>query len=344
MFDNSETHQSDNNYNLTFQLSNKHEELSQFIQFDKIIEKEMGPTVQNICENIFEEDLGALIDELVKSYFKRINEGKNKDVRKQYILDYINNHKINLQEICCWLLNNQNDSNFIYLLGYFNFHGIGMDVNKQNALELYQKAVELENNVAQFDLAILYMDRNDIDNNLNKTFELSTILAKKEYPGGINMRGYCYQNGIGINVNEQKAFELYQKAANLGNSCGIYNLGCCYENGMGTNVNEQKAFELYQKAAYLENTSGMNNLGRCYNIGIGTGVNKQKALKLYQKASNLGNDIAQCNLAYMYENGDGIAEDLDQAIYWYKKSAKQGYKNAQYKLEMFLEDGIIKSI
>jgi TPR repeat protein len=33
---------------------------------------------------------------------------------------------------------------------------------------------------------------------------------------GINNLGYCYNNGIGTDINEQKAFELYQKAADLG--------------------------------------------------------------------------------------------------------------------------------
>ncbi|RGB36180.1 hypothetical protein C1646_814177 [Rhizophagus diaphanus] len=262
-----------------------------FIQnFDKINKREIGPTIQNIHENIFEEDLSIVVDDLVNFYFKEVNEGKDKNERKQHILDCINNLNINLQEICNWLLNNQNNSNSIYLLGYLNCHGIGMSVNKQYAFELYLKSAELENNSAQFDLSILYMDRNDIDNNLGKTFELSKMLAKKEYPGGINLLGYCYNIGIGTDINTQKAFELYYIVAEFGNSHGINNLGCCYDNRIGTDVNKQKAIELYQKAA------------------------------------NLGNDIVQYNLALMYECGNGIKKDVDQAIFWYKKSAEQGYE------------------
>src|SRR5438067_1322884 len=99
-------------------LSNSNnKELSQIVQnFDKMNIKEIEPTTQNICENIFEEDLSIVINELVNLTFKEINEGKDKGVRKQHILDYINNHKIDLQEIHIWLSNNQNDSNSIYLL------------------------------------------------------------------------------------------------------------------------------------------------------------------------------------------------------------------------------------
>src|ERR1051325_8524677 len=76
-----------------------------------------------------------VIDELVNITFKMINKGKE----KQHILDYINNQEIVLQDIYNWLLKNQNNSNSIYLLGYFNYHGIETHVDKQKTLKLYQK-------------------------------------------------------------------------------------------------------------------------------------------------------------------------------------------------------------
>ncbi|GBC10324.1 hypothetical protein RclHR1_09520009 [Rhizophagus clarus] len=270
--------------------------------FDKIKEKEIEPTIQNIHENIFEEDLSIVIDNLVNFYFKEINEGKDYNLRQQHILNYLNEHKINLQEINNWLLNNQNDSNSIYLLGYFNCNGIGIDVNKQKAFKLYEKAVELENKAAQFDFAIMHMQGKVVGKNHDKTFELSKKLAEKEYPGGITLLGHCYDKGIGTDTNLQKAFELYQKSADLGNICGINNLGCYY------------------------------------NHGVGTDINKQKAVELYQKAADSGYNIAQYNLALMYENGNGIKKDIIKAIYWYKKSAKQNYTNAQNKLKELLNE------
>ena len=90
--------------------NSSHDELPQSIQkFDKMGMKEIEPTTQNINESIYEEDLSIVVDELNNLYFKMVNEGKY--VRKQHILDNINNHKINLKEIYNWLLNNQNNSN-----------------------------------------------------------------------------------------------------------------------------------------------------------------------------------------------------------------------------------------
>ncbi|RIA98191.1 hypothetical protein C1645_870839 [Glomus cerebriforme] len=281
-----------------------HEELTHqiFQNYDKVNIKEIEPTKQNINEAIFEEDLYIVIDELIKLNFKEINEGKEDYIIKQYILDYISKHKINSLEIYNWLLNNQNDSNSIYLLGYFNYHGIETNINKQRAFELYQKAAELDNYVAQICLACMYMNGEGAEINHDKAFKISIKLSEKEYACGLNLLGYCYKNGVGTDINEQKVIQLYQKAADLGSSSGMNNLGICYESGFGIEINKQKAFELYHKAA------------------------------------NLGNDFAQYNLALMYENGDGIKQDIDQAIYWYKKSADQGDEDSQNKLEELLNE------
>ncbi|GES91122.1 kinase-like domain-containing protein [Rhizophagus clarus] len=311
-----------------------HKKLSQTIQnFDKINIIGIEPSIQNINKNIFEEDLSILVDELVDLIFKAVNEGKELIVRKQQFFDYIDDYMVNSQEIYNWLLNNQNNSNSIYLLGYFNYHGIETNNDKQRAIKLYQKATELENSAAQFDLAYIYIYGKDVEKNYDKAFELAKKLTNKESSAGINMLGYCYDVGIGTNIDELIAFELYQKAADLGNSNGINNLGCCYENGIIVD-DKKKALELYQKAADLGNASGMNNLGCCYKNGIIVDVDREKAFKLYQKAAKLGNDFAQYNLALMYEYGNGVEKNVNQAILWYEKSAAQGDLDAQNKLNI----------
>ncbi|GES90998.1 kinase-like domain-containing protein [Rhizophagus clarus] len=273
-------------------------DISQIIQnFDKINIKELEPTTKNVNKNIFDGDLNIIIDELINFILDGLNEGKDEEVVKHHVLNYVNKHKLMIHEFYYWLLNNQNNSNSIYLLGYFNYHGIVTNINKKKAIELYQKAAKLENCVAQLILASMYIYGNGIDKNYDLAFELSKKLAEKGIPNAINKLGYCYNNKIGTEINEQKAFELYKKAADLGNSTGISNLGWCYDKGIGTATNKSKAFELYQKAADLGNSFGINNLGAYYKYGVVTDVDEQKAFELYQKAANLGNHLAQYNLA-----------------------------------------------
>ncbi|GBB84162.1 hypothetical protein RclHR1_01080018 [Rhizophagus clarus] len=350
-----------NTYNLLYEFSHN---------YDKINIKEIEPIINDY---IFEKDLSILIDRLVDIIFKELNEGNDAIVIKQHVLEYTNNRNITLQEIYNYLLNNQCKSNSIYLLGYFNYYGIGANSNKKMAIELYQNAAKLENKAAELSLINEYLYGKIVNKNYTTTFELSKNLAKEGYACALNNLGYCYENGYGTDINEEKAFELYQKAADLGNSggmtnlgwcyyegigtdinyqkvCelfqkaadlgnsnGIFSLGYCYKEGIGTNVNEQKAFELYQKAVDLENLTAIYNLIWCYE-GVGTDINKQKVFELSQKAANLGSSTAQYNIAYMYDIGIDVKKDTKQAIYWYKKSAEQGHQDAKKKLNELLKN------
>ncbi|RGB29650.1 hypothetical protein C1646_672286 [Rhizophagus diaphanus] len=216
------TNDSDNS-NISNTTNSSYGELVPNYKIDKINIKEIKPSIKYINENIYEEDLSFIIEELINIYLNDLNKGIKTNIRKKNFLDYINNNEINLQEMYYWLLNNQNNSYSIYLLGYFNYHGIETNINKEKTFELYQKAAKLENIVAQLDLAAIYIDERD-KKNYEKAYELFKKLTEMENPNAINMLGYCYDYGFGIDVNKQKAVELYQKAADLGNSDALINL------------------------------------------------------------------------------------------------------------------------
>src|SRR4051794_8559320 len=135
---------------------------------------------KQIINNLPENDFNIIVYEMADLFNKSSKEGQN-----WKILNYLNNHNITSQEIYSWLLNNQDDSNAIFLLGVFNYLGIETSVNEQKAFDLYLKAATLGN-----------------------------VL-------GISELGNCYKEGIGICIDNQKAFELHQKAASSGNAAGI---------------------------------------------------------------------------------------------------------------------------
>ncbi|GBC10628.1 hypothetical protein RclHR1_00980005 [Rhizophagus clarus] len=308
------------------------------------------------------------VDELVDLILKEVNEGKELGVTKEHILDYFKNYNINLQEIYDWLLHNQNNTNSKFLLGYFNYRGIGTSKSDWRAFNLFFDASKRDHILAQYHIGLYYETGNEITKDEQFAFSLYENIANKNYAVGEYKIGYFYEKGISVKKDISQAIYWYEKASNNGNSRALYNLafmykdgklveknnikafelfkksaegkysnglnmlGCCYEVGIGTRINRKMAFELYQAAADLGNTYGINNLGRCYQDGIGTRIDKYKALELYQKAAKLGNNKAQFNLARKYEIGDGLTKDIKQAIYWYEKSAEQENLNARMKL------------
>ncbi|PKC56366.1 hypothetical protein RhiirA1_474102 [Rhizophagus irregularis] len=297
LYDNNKDIQSLNNQqpvNISESVYSLYGVLSKFIQSFNMMNTSMSSS------NQFENSFDTIVSDLINLNYDSIEIGKQK------FLTYLNSRNITLQEFNNLLLNSQNSSNSLVLLGELNFLGIGISINKQKAFELYQKAAYLGNSFGINSLGDCYQNGIGTDIDKKKAFELYQKAADLGNSSGINR--YCYQNGIGTDIDKKKAFELYQKAADLGNSSGISNLGDCYQYGI--DIDKKKAFELYQKAADLRNLSGTSNLGDCYDNRTGTDIDKKKAFKLYQKAADLGNSsgINSLGYCYLYRIGSDIDE------------------------------------
>ncbi|GET65601.1 kinase-like domain-containing protein [Rhizophagus irregularis DAOM 181602=DAOM 197198] len=129
-----------------------------------------------------------------------------------------------------------------FQLGYCYDFGIGTEVNKVKAFELYKITAENGNKTAQYNL------------------------------------GNCYKSGIGVEKDVIKAFKYYEKSSEQGHLDAQYQLGYCYDFGIGTEVNKTKAFELYKIAAENGNTDAQSNLGYLYQNGEGTEKDLNKAI------------------------------------------------------------------
>ena len=59
--------------------------------------------------------------------------------------------------------------------------------------------------------------------------------------------GFCYYNGIGVEMNKHKTFEHYRKSAEMNNSNGIFKTAICYYYGIGVEQNTDKFWEWIYK-------------------------------------------------------------------------------------------------
>jgi TPR repeat protein len=332
-----ENHQTSNDQDsLNTNNSQLQEELYQLIQnFNKINTKEIDPTLLLLSKQEYlftEEDFNMIVHKINDFICELLNKGVKFELEKQQVIEYLNDCNINSQEIYNWLLNNQINTNSIFILGYFNFCGIATSENNSKAFSLFINASEKNHILAQFYAGNCYEYGHGTMKNEKLAFEYFEKVANKNLSSAQLNIGYCYKQGKGITKDFNMAFYWYKKAANNGNILALYNLGLCYKNGNGVGKDYNKAFELFKQSAEGGYSGGIMMLGYCYCNGIGTKIDKHKALELYQNAANLGHDVAQNNLALMYEKGDGITKDIDKAIYWYEKSAEQGNIDAEDKL------------
>jgi TPR repeat protein len=309
-------------------------ELSQLIQnFNKMNTKEFDAIAgsNNQEKLLTEKDFGRIIEEVNDLIFELLNKGTEWQLLQDQVIDYFNSHNIILQDIYNWLLYNQNISNSIFLLGYFNYRGIETSVNVMKAFNLFLNASEKNHILAHYFVGNCYQYGNGIIKNEKLAFEYYEKSANKDFAHGQSEVACFYENGIGVKKDLKKAFYMYEKAANNGNMLAMYNLGKCYLNEIGVKKDYNKAFELIKQSAEGGHPRGITALGNCYLNGIGTKIDKKKAFELYQK---LGQVDAKYNLGIMYEYGQGFPIDIDKAIYWYEQSAKQGYQDAQNKLKV----------
>jgi TPR repeat protein len=325
-----------NETSLTTNNSDSQEELSKLIQnFDKINIKEIGPMALSSEREklLFEEGFNRIVDGINILIFKLLNKGIVWKLVSERVIEYFNDHSINLQEIYNWLLSNQYNSNSIFLLGYFVFYGIETNTDYKEAVNLFIRASEKSHTLAQIFAGDCYQYGYGTIINQKLAFECYKKAADKNFTYGQLKLGRFYNNGKFVYKNLKKAFYWFEKAADNGNIFAMHYLGNYYKKGEVVKKDKNKAFELFKQSAEGGHSSGITSLGYCYSNGIGTKIDKQKAFELYQKSAKLGSITGQFNLGNVYEHGDVVTQDIDKAIYWYKKSAEQGDQKAQKKLE-----------
>ena len=165
----------------------------------------------------------------------------------------------------------------------------------------YRKAAELGDARAQYNLGLLYL-----------------------------------QKQSGIMKDEAQAVTWLRKAADQGNSGAQASLALCYSQGHGVLRDDAQALAWYQKAVAQNNTDAMVNLALLYARGQGVPKDDRQAFDLTSKAAELGAANAQYQLGMDYDLGQGIKKDKNQAMAWYRKSDEQGNSWAQYNLGQLL--------
>ena len=139
-----------------------------------------------------------------------------------------------------------------YNMGLSYFNGVGVGVDKVEAIKWYRLAAEQGNAGAQFNLAC------------------------------------AYDSGEGVSVDKVESIKWYRLAANQGDADAQYNLGSACSTGEGVSVDKVEAIKWYRLAAEQGDAAAQFYLGLSYLTGEGVSVDKVEGLKWIKLAAKNG--------------------------------------------------------
>jgi len=275
------------------------------------------------------------MDNLTEAQLLELFEDKSNfnDLVDYYILQYP--QYIDLKII---FEDNDSESNYITIQGIYYEYGIIVKKDIKKAINLYQRAIDLNNSIAMTCLANYY-EYCGYDIQYQSMIELLQRAVNLNNPNAMTHLAFHY-DGCGIEEDIEYAIELYKRAVDLNDSDAMYNLAIHYTDGEFIKQDISKAIKLLQKAVDLNNSEAMNTLAFNYRFGKGVKKDVSKTIKLFQRAIKLNNKYAMNYLAFYYENGIGVKQNIKKAIELVQKAVDLNNPYAKNNLARYYENGI----
>ncbi|MCQ2914952.1 MAG: sel1 repeat family protein [Alphaproteobacteria bacterium] len=171
------------------------------------------------------------------------------------------------------------------------------------AIKEFNRLISTENNEeARYQLALLYEQGIGLEENKDKALNMFKQAAQNGNEKAALKLGNAYYTGKGLEKNYADAINWYMKAAQKGNYAAQYNLGLMLEEGTGVKKNIIKAFDFYKKSADQGYEPAQYALGKMYLTGSGTPQDFMAAVKWHKLAADQGDFQAQMDLAKLFNN------------------------------------------
>ena len=206
-------------------------------------------------------------------------------------------------------------------------------------MKLWQRATDLNDVNAQFNLARLYLNMKQ-ENANKKAFSLLKKLVNKSHAiihtDAQFMLAQCYENGYGITKSYKQACKWYEKAYINANN-DIYE-------ALEEKINEEldaildkpdnseitsEIVDCITEAAECGDVDSQKYLMELYQFGSRCiEANDEKVAYWAERAAENGDSQAMCKIGGMYLNGRGVKQNCKKALYWLEKATAQGEADA----------------
>ncbi len=202
-------------------------------------------------------------------------------------------------------------------------------------------------------------------------YRLAFLNAKKSayshQKEGYRKLGYCYQFGIGTDIDIPSAIYFYTKGAELHDLPCLYNLGkllisnndekglaylktaadlghvksmTLYASSLEKRKQYTEALKYYLLAYEYGDLTVLDNIGLYYYHGYGLSIDYKKAFETFFLSSSMNNPISMYHLGVMYSKGEGVSKSYERAFYWYLEGSKYNEMHCLYNLGYLYEYGL----
>jgi len=174
----------------------------------------------------------------------------------------------------------------------------------EQSLELYKKAIDMDNDYAIYKLGELYHDNNKYKLAIEY---YNQAINKNVHHAHFNL-AVMYREGEGVDIDLDKAKKLFKEAMSLGNIKAITCIGGLYEQCN----NLKKAKKYYKMAIVEDDTFAKYNLGLIYE----TEKKYKKAIKCLIESAKDGHQSSGHQLIYDYNvtNLDMTDSEIDELL------------------------------
>lgn len=249
--------------------------------------------------------------------------------------------------------NETGDPSLLREVGRMYFHGVGTDINFEQAIDFYTSAAEKGDADSMFHLSQIYQNGIGIDQNTElaaqysqQASEAGNKFAKIEY-------GVRLLNGNGVTQDPEQALALFKELADPPQS----DITAMYYYGMallfppknqttGTPFfpsDPARGLEYLTKSANKDYMPAKMQHAEILLQGLfGIPADVPQALRIFQQGATQNVPLSLCKIGLFYEKGafPEYPKDLQKAIDHYRLAIKGGCKEAMTRYAIYLAQGI----
>ncbi|MCG7905008.1 MAG: sel1 repeat family protein [Candidatus Thiodiazotropha taylori] len=145
--------------------------------------------------------------------------------------------------------------------------------------------------------------------------------------------------GLVDSISSAKAIEWGRKAASKLFAPGFFDIGYCYEHGIGAEIDFVEALNCYKESVSAGYGYAAAYLAAKYHDGGLGERDVEKAIYYAELGYEYGDSTAPLLLGGWFENGDGIRKSEGNAVTWYERASELGSFLATDRLQSAYEHG-----